>query len=103
MYTLQALWTMAREGLNVTTVVFANHGYAVLKPSSVRFLIWGKEIQERGPWICSKSAAQISIGCSWRKEWEFPARGSIRWKPYGKRYGQDCDGRQLEVPTGKNS
>jgi acetolactate synthase-1/2/3 large subunit len=31
MYTLQALWTMAREGLNVTTVVFANHGYAVLK------------------------------------------------------------------------
>jgi acetolactate synthase-1/2/3 large subunit len=31
MYTLQALWTMAREGLNVTIVVFANHGYAVLK------------------------------------------------------------------------
>jgi acetolactate synthase-1/2/3 large subunit len=31
MYTLQALWTMAREGLNVTTVIFANHDYAVLK------------------------------------------------------------------------
>jgi acetolactate synthase-1/2/3 large subunit len=31
MYTLQALWTMAREGLNVTTVVFANRNYAVLK------------------------------------------------------------------------
>ena len=31
MYTLQALWTMAREGLRVTTVVFANRGYAVLK------------------------------------------------------------------------
>ena len=31
MYTLQALWTIAREGLNVTTVVFANHDYAVLK------------------------------------------------------------------------
>jgi acetolactate synthase-1/2/3 large subunit len=31
MYTLQALWTMAREGLHVTTVVFANHDYAVLK------------------------------------------------------------------------
>jgi acetolactate synthase-1/2/3 large subunit len=31
MYTLQALWTMAREGLKVTTVVFANHTYAVLK------------------------------------------------------------------------
>jgi len=31
MYTLQALWTMAREGLKVTTVVFANRSYAVLK------------------------------------------------------------------------
>ncbi|MHB8524828.1 MAG: acetolactate synthase large subunit [Candidatus Acidiferrales bacterium] len=31
MYTAQALWTMAREGLNVTTVVFANQMYSVLK------------------------------------------------------------------------
>lgn len=31
MYTLQALWTMAREGLKVTTVVFANRTYAVLQ------------------------------------------------------------------------
>ena len=31
MYTLQALWTMAREGLNVTSVVFANRAYAVLQ------------------------------------------------------------------------
>jgi acetolactate synthase-1/2/3 large subunit len=31
MYTLQALWTMARENLNVTTVVFANRVYGVLK------------------------------------------------------------------------
>src|SRR5271154_261439 len=31
MYTLQALWTMAREGLKITTVVFANRDYAVLK------------------------------------------------------------------------
>ena len=31
MYTAQALWTMARESLNVTTVVFANRSYAVLK------------------------------------------------------------------------
>jgi acetolactate synthase-1/2/3 large subunit len=31
MYTLQALWTMAREGLKVTTVVFSNRDYAVLK------------------------------------------------------------------------
>jgi acetolactate synthase I/II/III large subunit len=31
MYTLQALWTMAREGLNITNVVFANRAYSVLK------------------------------------------------------------------------
>jgi acetolactate synthase I/II/III large subunit len=31
MYTAQALWTMAREDLNITTVVFANRDYAVLK------------------------------------------------------------------------
>jgi acetolactate synthase I/II/III large subunit len=31
MYTLQALWTMAREGLNITTVIFANRAYEVLK------------------------------------------------------------------------
>jgi acetolactate synthase I/II/III large subunit len=31
MYTLQALWTMARKGLRVTTVVFANRAYEVLR------------------------------------------------------------------------
>jgi acetolactate synthase I/II/III large subunit len=30
MYTLQALWTMARENLNVTVVVFANRVYQIL-------------------------------------------------------------------------
>jgi acetolactate synthase I/II/III large subunit len=30
MYTAQALWTMAREGLDVTTVVLANGSYAIL-------------------------------------------------------------------------
>ena len=30
MYTLQALWTQSREGLNVTTVVLANRSYAIL-------------------------------------------------------------------------
>ncbi len=31
MYTLQALWTEARESLDVTTLIFANHSYAILK------------------------------------------------------------------------
>lgn len=31
MYTLQALWTQAREGLDVTTVILSNRAYAVLE------------------------------------------------------------------------
>lgn len=31
MYTIQSLWTQAREGLDVTTLIFANHSYAILK------------------------------------------------------------------------
>ncbi len=31
MYTVQGLWTIAREQLDVTTVVFANHAYRILK------------------------------------------------------------------------
>jgi acetolactate synthase-1/2/3 large subunit len=30
MYTLQALWTQAREGLDVTTVILSNRAYAIL-------------------------------------------------------------------------
>jgi acetolactate synthase-1/2/3 large subunit len=36
MYTLQTLWTLAREGLDVTTVVFANRSYAILKIELMR-------------------------------------------------------------------
>ncbi|BEU98717.1 acetolactate synthase large subunit (plasmid) [Acidovorax sp. DW039] len=31
MYTIQSLWTQAREELNVTTIIFANNSYAILK------------------------------------------------------------------------
>jgi len=31
MYTLQALWTQAREGCDVTVLIFANRSYAILK------------------------------------------------------------------------
>ena len=30
MYTLQSLWTQAREGLDVTTILFDNRSYAIL-------------------------------------------------------------------------
>lgn len=31
MYTIQSLWTQAREGLPITTIIFANNSYAILK------------------------------------------------------------------------
>ncbi|MGL5735658.1 MAG: acetolactate synthase large subunit, partial [Beijerinckiaceae bacterium] len=31
MYTLQALWTQARENLNILTLIWANHAYAILR------------------------------------------------------------------------
>jgi acetolactate synthase-1/2/3 large subunit len=31
MYTVQALWTMAREGLGVTAVIWANRTYQILR------------------------------------------------------------------------
>ncbi len=36
MYTMQALWTMAREGLDVTTVIFSNRKYAILQVEFLR-------------------------------------------------------------------
>lgn len=36
MYTVQALWTQAREGLDVTTVIFANRKYAILQVELMR-------------------------------------------------------------------
>lgn len=54
MYTLQALWTMAHEGLKITTVIFANRTYAVLKRE---FSYLG--IGEPGP----KAKEMFEIGC----------------------------------------
>jgi len=36
MYTIQALWTQAREGLDVTTVIFNNRSYAILNMELTR-------------------------------------------------------------------
>jgi acetolactate synthase-1/2/3 large subunit len=35
-YTIQALWTQAREGLDVTSIILANHKYAVLQMELLR-------------------------------------------------------------------
>ncbi len=52
MYTLQALWTMARENLDVTVLLFANHGYQILK---------GELAQVRAGTPGAKAAALLGI------------------------------------------
>ena len=47
MYTLQALWTQARERLDVTTVVFANRRYAILDIELQRVGATGNEVAAR--------------------------------------------------------
>jgi acetolactate synthase-1/2/3 large subunit len=36
MYTIQALWTQAREGLGVKTIVFSNRRYSILQIELMR-------------------------------------------------------------------
>ena len=37
MYTMQALWTQSQEGLNVTTLIFSNKSYDILKYELARY------------------------------------------------------------------
>jgi acetolactate synthase-1/2/3 large subunit len=65
MYTAQALWTMARESLKITTVVFANRAYAVLKREFA-----GLGVGNPGP----RAAALFDIG-SPDLDWVLLAKG----------------------------
>jgi len=65
MYTVQSLWTQAREGLDVTTVVFANRTYAIL-----RHELTGVRAGNPGP----KAADMLDIGRP-DLDWVSMARG----------------------------
>ncbi|MGH2873745.1 MAG: acetolactate synthase large subunit [Solirubrobacteraceae bacterium] len=54
MYTIQSLWTMAREQLDVTVVIFNNRAYGILKAELVRI----GSPQAIGP----KAEAQLDLG-----------------------------------------
>lgn len=55
MYTIQALWTMARENLDVTVVIFNNHKYSILE---LEFGRTGARGGVPGP----KAASMLDIG-----------------------------------------
>lgn len=48
MYTLQSLWTQAREGLDVTTVIFSNRKYKILQAELAR-----ADLADPGPKVLS--------------------------------------------------
>jgi acetolactate synthase I/II/III large subunit len=53
LYTIQSLWTMAREQLDVTVVIFNNRSYAILNAEFTRI-----GVQKAGP----KARAQLELG-----------------------------------------
>ena len=55
MYTLQSLWTQAREGLNVVTIVFANRIYQIFAASST---VSAPASRGSARWTCSSSTAR---------------------------------------------
>jgi acetolactate synthase-1/2/3 large subunit len=65
MYTVQALWTMAREDLDITVVVFANHTYRILNI----------EMQRTGAGEAGPSARKLLELGDPKIEWVQVARG----------------------------
>lgn len=65
MYTLQSLWTMARERLDVTTVIFANRGYQILR----------EELAAMGVNEVGRNATQMFNVESPRLDWVALAQG----------------------------
>ena len=63
MYTVQSLWTQARERLDVTTVILSNRSYAILnvEMARVQAKLPGAKAGAR-----STSQAPSSTSCSWR-------------------------------------
>jgi acetolactate synthase-1/2/3 large subunit len=75
MYTLQSLWTQAREGLNVMTLIWANHAYAIL-----RHELANVGVNDPGP----KALEMVSLG-----------NPELDWVSLAK--GMGVEGRRVET------
>jgi acetolactate synthase-1/2/3 large subunit len=64
-YTVQSLWTMAREGLNVTVIICANHRYGILQT----------ELRRCGAALESAAIASLTRLDSPRVDWVALAKG----------------------------
>ncbi|MDP1617661.1 acetolactate synthase large subunit [Phenylobacterium sp.] len=90
MYTVQGLWTIARENLDVTVVVFANHAYRILNielgrtgageagPSASRLLDLG---DPRIDWVAMAKAMGLpAVRCETAESFETAFAGAMRNK-----------------------
>lgn len=75
MYTPQALWTMAREGLDVTVVIFANRSYRILQGE-----LTNVGVRNPGP----RAMGMLSLG-----------NPDLGWVPLAR--GMGVDGRRVET------
>ena len=79
MYTISALWTQAREGLDVTTVVYNNGAYAILRAELQQVGAAGSSSATgRAPGRCWTSTGPGSTSSRWRAAWACPRP---RWTP----------------------
>ena len=81
MYTLQSLWTQAREGLDVTTVILNNRSYAILNLELHR--VGADSSRPARPSTCSTSPAPTSTSSRSPRAWASTAtratdRGRVR-------------------------
>lgn len=60
MYTIQALWTMARENLDVTTIIFSNRSYAILQVEFARVGV--KDLGQNAKGVMSLNNPDIDFG-----------------------------------------
>ena len=72
MYTIQALWTQAREGLDVTTVILSNRSYAILNLELARV---GAGPVGPGRRASSSWRTLIWISSPWPEESAYRPRG----------------------------
>ena len=64
-YTVQALWTMAREGLDVTIIICANHRYGILQT----------ELRRAGVSLDGQASAHMTRLDAPRVDWVSLSRG----------------------------
>lgn len=84
---MQALWTMARENLDVTVVIFANRAYRILV---------GELANVGGGVPRANASAMLALGRSyldwrWRRVMAWRRDGRRRWKNWRRSSGGGWD------------